>query len=84
MSLTPPAGTYYYNFTTYTRNPIDIAVFISGVFINETFRSSNGAFESLSLVTVLTVNGTETIDIKARGNLNGRILERTLIANRLN
>ena len=82
MILTPPAGTYYVIFNSYGSALIEYAIFVGGSILNETVRQiDTNNEEDLTSIAVVTVNGSDDIDVRARST-NGStmdIFERKLL-----
>jgi len=76
-TITPPTGTYYCNFSSSGSNTT-LAIFVDGNIINSSTRRATGSDESISIVTVVTVNGSQSIDIRATSS-SVTIFERTFI-----
>ena len=84
MTLIPPAGTYYCIFSTYLLNNGDISCFITvgGSTVIESLRVTDGENSPLSTIVIITVNGSQTVEVQASGT-NFQVGERVLILNRL-
>jgi len=84
MILTPPAGTYYCNFSSFSDGDLEFAIFVDGNQIVESTRRGTGNSETLFTITVVTVDGNDDIEVRSR-TLGGSytIFERTLVVNRL-
>ena len=85
MTLTPPAGTYYCNFSTYTDGAVDCAIFVDGTIVSESIRTGTGPVETLSTLAVVTVNGSQNIEVRSEmiGGSSYNISERVLVVNLL-
>jgi len=73
MTITPPAGTYFCIFNSYGDG--EFAIFVDGNIITESVRQVLNMTENINTCEIITVNGTETIDIRGRViNVSQRVL----------
>ena len=89
MTLTPPAGKYYAIFNSYgfassfgSARDLEYAFSVGGVVIPESFRiveSVAAARKNLITTQIITLNGSETIEVVIRSIGNFSIFERILL-----
>ena len=88
MTLTPPANTYYVIFNTIIDDELEMAIFVDGTIINNSFRRtfSNDDKESITIIATTTVNGSQSIEVRARTTFtfsSYTIYRRTLFVNKI-
>ena len=73
MTLTPPAGDYFCIFNATATGNVEYALFVGGVIINETIRDNpaSSSKESFDTLFVVTVNGSESIEVRAKISSSG-------------